>query len=183
MFVLASQSPRRREILKYIIPEFESVVSGCEEIVPENTPLYDVPRILAIQKAEAVAKSRPSDTVIGSDTIVELDGIIYGKPKNKEDAKRMLRLLSGKTHTVITGVAVCENGKTRSFISKTDVKFYSLSDELIDWYVETGDPMDKAGSYGIQGIGCVLIEKVIGDYFTVMGFPLAETARFLGLVK
>lgn len=183
MYVLASKSPRRREILKYIIPKFESVVSGCEEKIPEGTPIEDVPRVLAVQKAEAVAKDRPGDTVIGSDTIVAFEGKIYGKPKDPEDAKRMLRTLSGKTHTVYTGVAVVENGTTRSFVSSTDVLFYDLSDELIDWYVGTGDPMDKAGAYGIQGIGCVIVKKVFGDYFTVMGFPLAETARFMGLVK
>lgn len=183
MYVLASQSPRRREILKYIIPEFESVVSGCEEVVPEGTDITDIPRILAEQKAEAVAKDRPDDIVIGSDTVVILDGKIYGKPKDEEDAKRMLRLLSGRTHTVYTGVAVCEKGVTRSFKVHTDVLFYDLSEETIDWYVKTGDPMDKAGAYGIQGIGCVVVKEVHGDYFTVMGFPLAETARFLGLVK
>ena len=182
MYILASGSPRRRELLSYIIPEYKCEVSGCEEFVPEGTPIQDVPKILAEQKALAIAEKYPNDIVIGSDTIVVLDGKIYGKPKDKADAHRMLRTLSGRIHTVLTGVAVAENGGVRSFVKSTEVEFYELSDEFIDRYIATGDPMDKAGAYGIQGKGAPLVKGIIGDYFNVMGFPIAEAARFLGLI-
>ncbi len=183
MYVLASGSPRRKELLSLIIPEYEVLVSGCEEFVPEGTPAKKVPEILAAQKAEAVAKLRPDDTVIGSDTVVVLNGEIFGKPKNFEHAQKMLRALSGKKHFVYTGVAVVERGVTRSFVQKTTVEFYELSDETIDNYIKTCEPMDKAGAYGIQGKGSVLVKRIEGDYFNVMGLPVSELARFLGSVK
>ena len=182
MYILASGSPRRKELLSLIIPEYEVLVSGCEEFVPKGTPAEKVPAILAEQKALAVAKLRPDDTVIGSDTVVVLGGKIFGKPKDKAHAHAMLRALSGKKHFVYTGVAVAEKGEVRSFVQKTEVEFYELSDETIDRYIETGEPMDKAGAYGIQGKGSVLVKGISGDYFNVMGLPVAETARFLGLV-
>lgn len=183
MYILASGSPRRKELLSLIIPEYEVLVSGCEEFVPEGTPAEKVPAILAEQKALAVVKLRPEDTVIGSDTVVVLGGEIFGKPKDKAHAHSMLRALSGKKHFVYTGVAVAEKGSVRSFVQKTEVEFYELSDETIDNYIATGEPMDKAGAYGIQGKGSVLVKGITGDYFNVMGLPIAETARFLGLVK
>lgn len=183
MLILASGSPRRRELLSLITDEFEVLVSGCEEFVPEGTPAEKVPAILAEQKALAVAKLRPEDTVIGSDTVVVLNGEIFGKPKDKEHARAMLKALSGKKHFVYTGVAVAEKGEVRSFVQKTEVEFYELSDETIEKYIESLEPMDKAGSYGIQGKGSVLVKGISGDYFNVMGLPVAETARFLGLVK
>ncbi|MBE6899382.1 MAG: septum formation inhibitor Maf [Ruminococcaceae bacterium] len=182
MLILASGSPRRRELLSLITDEFEVLVSGCEEFVPEGTPAEKVPAILAEQKALAVAKLRPEDTVIGSDTVVVLNGEIFGKPKDKEHARAMLKALSGKKHFVYTGVAVAEKGAVRSFVQKTEVEFYELSDETIEKYIESLEPMDKAGSYGIQGKGSVLVKGIVGDYFNVMGLPVAETARFLGLV-
>ena len=183
MYILASGSPRRKELLSLIIPEYEVLVSGCEEFVPEGTPAEKVPAILAEQKALAVAKLRPEDTVIGSDTVVVLGGEIFGKPKDETHAHSMLRSLSDKKHFVYTGVAVAEKGSVRSFVQKTEVEFYELSDETIEKYIATGEPMDKAGAYGIQGKGSVLVKGITGDYFNVMGLPVAETARFLGLVK
>ena len=183
MYILASGSPRRKELLSLIIPEYEVLVSGCEEFVPKGTPAEKVPAILAEQKALAVAKLRPDDTVIGSDTVVVLGGEIFGKPKDEAHAHAMLRALSGKKHFVYTGVAVAEKGEVRSFVQKTEVEFYELSDETIDKYIESLEPMDKAGAYGIQGKGSVLVKGISGDYFNVMGLPVAETARFLGLVK
>lgn len=183
MLILASGSPRRRELLSLITDEFEVFVSGCDEFIPEGTPAEKVPGILAKQKALAVAKLRPEDTVIGSDTVVVLNGRIFGKPKDEEDAHAMLKALSGRKHFVYTGVAVAEKGEVRSFVQKTEVEFYELSDETIDKYIETLEPMDKAGSYGIQGKGSVLVKGIVGDYFNVMGLPVAETARFLGFVK
>ena len=182
MYILASGSPRRKELLSLMIPEYEVLVSGCDEFVPEGTPAEKVPTLLAEQKALAVSKLRPEDTVIGSDTVVVLNGEIFGKPKDKEPAHAMLKALSGKKHFVYTGVAVAENGSVRSFVQKTEVEFYKLSDETIEKYISTGEPMDKAGAYGIQGKGSVLIKGIVGDYFNVMGLPVAETARFLGLV-
>lgn len=182
MIVLASGSPRRKELLSLIVPEYEVLVSGCDEFVPEGTPAEQVPEILARQKALSVAKLRPNDTVIGSDTVVVLENKIFGKPKSFEHAQSMLRALSGKTHYVYTGVAVVEKNEVHSFLQKTAVKFYELSDETIDSYIKTGEPMDKAGAYGIQGKGCVLVESVEGDYFNVMGLPVARLARFLGIV-
>lgn len=182
MLILASGSPRRRELLSLITDEFEVLVSGCDEFVPEGTPAEKVPAILAEQKALAVAKLRPEDTVIGSDTVVVLNNEIFGKPKDKPHAHAMLKALSGKKHFVYTGVAVAEKGSVRSFVQKTEVEFYELSDETIEKYIATGEPMDKAGAYGIQGKGSVLVKGIIGDYFNVMGLPVAETARFLGLV-
>ena len=182
MLILASGSPRRRELLSLITDEFEVLVSGCDEFIPEGTPAEKVPAILAEQKALAVAKLRPEDTVIGSDTVVVLNNEIFGKPKDKVHAHAMLKALSGKRHFVYTGVAVAEKGSVRSFVQKTEVEFYELSDETIEKYIATGEPMDKAGAYGIQGKGSVLVKGIIGDYFNVMGLPVAETARFLGLV-
>ncbi len=182
MLILASGSPRRRELLSLITDEFEILVSGCDEFVPEGTPAEKVPAILAEQKALAVAKLRPEDTVIGSDTVVVLNDEIFGKPKDKVHAHAMLKALSGKKHFVYTGVAVAEKGEVRSFVQKTEVEFYELSDETIEKYIATGEPMDKAGAYGIQGKGSVLVKGIVGDYFNVMGLPVAETARFLGLV-
>ncbi len=183
MYVLASGSPRRKELLSIILPEYDCVVSGCEESVPAGTPVEKVPVLLAEQKALSVAAFRPEDVVIGSDTVVALDGKIFGKPKSKEEACKMLRALSGRKHFVYTGVAVAENGSVRSFVKKTEVEFYELSEETIENYVATGEPMDKAGAYGIQGKGSVLVKGIVGDYFNVMGFPLAEVSRFLGLIK
>ena len=182
MLILASGSPRRRELLSLITDEFEILVSGCDEFVPEGTPAEKVPAILAEQKALAVAKLRPEDTVIGSDTVVVLNDEIFGKPKDKAHAHAMLKALSGKKHFVYTGVAVVEKGEVLSFVQKTEVEFYELSDETIEKYIATGEPMDKAGAYGIQGKGSVLVKGIVGDYFNVMGLPVAETARFLGLV-
>lgn len=183
MYILASGSPRRKELLSLFLPEFEILVSGCDEFVPKGTPAEKVPAILAEQKALAVAKLRPDDIVIGSDTVVVLNGEIFGKPKSEAHAHAMLKALSGKKHFVYTGVAVAEKGEVRSFVQKTEVEFYELSDETIEKYIATGEPMDKAGAYGIQGKGSVLVKGIVGDYFNVMGLPVAETARFLGIVK
>ena len=179
MYILASGSPRRKELLSLFVPEYEVLVSGCEEFVPEGTPAEKVPAILAEQKALAVAKLRPEDTVIGSDTVVVLNDEIFGKPKDKEHAHALLRALSGKKHFVYTGVAVAEKGSVRSFVQKTEVEFYELSDETIEKYIATGEPMDKAGAYGIQGKGSVLVKRITGDYFNVMGLPVLRLSRML----
>ena len=177
MIILASSSPRRQELLTMAGIDYTCIPSDAAEIVPDDIPAASVPEYLAVLKAEAVFQNHPEDIVIGSDTIVVIDDTILGKPKNKEDAFSMLRMLSGRTHTVYTGVAILSPKGRDSFTSSTEVTFYDLTDTEIREYIETGEPMDKAGSYGIQGFGSVLVKEIHGDYFTVMGLPVAETIR------
>ena len=131
------------------------------------------------KKAAAVSAQHPKDLVLGSDTMVLLGDQILGKPGTPERAAEMLRLLSGKTHRVITGVALARGGVLRSFQSETAVTFYPLSEEEIAAYVATGEPLDKAGGYGIQGYGALLVKEIAGDFYSVMGLPVAQTARML----
>lgn len=177
--VLASQSPRRQELIANITEDFEVVVSKAEEILPEGIAPEAVPAYLACLKAEAVAADRPDDTVIGADTVVILDGEILGKPRDKDDAVRMLRALSGRVHTVVTGCAVYQGGSRITFSELTRVEFYPLGDREILEYIATGEPFDKAGAYGIQGRGCVLVKRIEGDFFNVMGLPVARLKREL----
>jgi len=179
MIILASQSPRRKELLQMAGVDFVCVPSDAEEVVPEGTSAEDMPFFLSKLKARDIAKRYPEDMVVGSDTLVIVDGKPLGKPKTKEDAFQMLRTLSGRTHMVVTGVTICQGQKEESFSSKTEVEFYPLEDQEIRNYIETGEPMDKAGAYGIQGKGCVLVKEIRGDYYTVMGLPVAETVRRL----
>lgn len=178
--ILASQSPRRRELMGRITEHFTVVVSDVEEVRDPAWPVQELPRYLAAQKAEAVSKSRPDALVIGADTIVALDGTVLGKPRDDEDAFLMLKNLSGKTHKVLTGVAFYRGGKElSSFVQTTEVDFYPLSDRQIRRYLVTGEHRDKAGAYGIQGFGGLFVEGIRGDYFNVVGFPLAKVAKEL----
>lgn len=177
--ILASQSPRRKELLENAGVVFTVDVPEVEEIIPEGMAADEVSEYLACLKAEAAAKKHPEATVIGSDTTVVLDGTVLGKPADKADACRMLRMLSGRTHVVYTGAAIVEDGWTESFTSATEVTFYELTEEEIEAYAATGEPLDKAGAYGIQGQGFRLVKKINGDYNTVVGLPLAELLRRL----
>ena len=179
--ILASKSPRRKELMQKFAAEFSCEPARGEEIIPAGTPVTDTARVLSAQKAKEVYDRHKGEdvTVIGSDTVVVCDGKIYGKPKDEEDAKRMLRELSGKTHQVLTGVTILSKDLEESFTSATDVTFFPLSDAQIDAYVATGEPMDKAGAYGIQGRGALLVKKINGDYYTVVGFPVGEIAALL----
>ena len=168
--ILASQSPRRREMLALMDYEYEVIVSDANEDVPPCTPAEFVEK-LAERKAEAVFSSHEDCCVIGADTIVYLDGSIIGKPKDRDDAFRILSLLSGRTHTVYTGVAILANGKRHLFHDETEVTFAPLSPEEIRAYIGTGEPLDKAGAYGIQGPGSLLVERINGSYFNVIGMP------------
>ena len=180
MFYLASQSPRRKELLTLAGLSFEVLVSGCDESVPEDYDPEQTVGHLATLKARAVqALCQPQDVILAADTIVVIDGEILGKPKDDADAFRMLRTLSGRTHTVMTGVCITSADKTEQFVSKTDVTFYDLTDEEIYAYIATKDPMDKAGAYGIQSKGVVLVESICGDYSNVVGLPLARCVRVL----
>ena len=177
--VLASASPRRRELLQTAGLQFSVRVSDADETIPPNTPPHEAVQLLAKQKAAAVAKLCPKDLVIGADTVVTLDGDILGKPRDAADAARMLRMLSGKTHDVFTGVCLMHAGKAETFFEQTCVTFYPLTDGEIADYIATGEPMDKAGAYGIQGRGCTLVKKINGDYFNVVGLPVAALYRKL----
>ena len=179
MLILASQSPRRRELLGRITEQFIVRPTGCDESFTCADPAEHA-RQLALRKcAAAVTESAPNDAVIAADTVVFLDGVLLEKPASVAAAKAMLRRLSGHTHVVCTGVAVAYKGETRSFVQQTRVTFHALSDSLIDWYVSTGEPMDKAGAYGIQGKGALLVEGIEGDYFNVVGLPVATLYRLL----
>ncbi len=177
MIILASSSPRRRELLTTAGIEFEIAVSDVEEVLNPALPPAQAAIDVACQKAREVAKQYPRDCVVGADTIVLLDGAILGKPKDKAQAAEMLGQLSGKTHTVYTGVCVIKDGKENCFAEATQVEFYELTADEIDAYVTSGEPMDKAGAYGIQGLGCLLVKRIEGDFFNVMGFPVARVVR------
>jgi len=179
--ILASKSPRRRELMEKLQVPFSCEPSGVEEVIPEEISVEKTAEYLSMIKAADIYRKHAGQgrTVIGSDTVVVLDGVIFGKPKDRNDAFRMLRELSGKTHSVYTGVTVCSDEGTESFTEKTDVEFYDLTDEEINSYLDTGEPFDKAGAYGIQGYGALLVKKIDGDYYTVMGFPIAGIYRCL----
>lgn len=176
--VLASQSPRRRDLLTLIgIPHEVRPANIDETYLPGEVPLAHAER-LARTKAETIAA--PDAVTIGSDTIVVVDGEVLGKPRNEADAARMLGQLSGRSHVVITGVAARWRGRTVSAAEQVGVTFRRLSDHDIRAYIATGEPMDKAGAYGIQGFGATIVERVDGDYFAVMGLPLNRLTRLLG---
>lgn len=177
--ILASKSPRRQELISNITEDFEVIVSPAQEILPEGITPEEAPAYLAALKARAVAAERPDRLVIGADTVVILDGEVLGKPRDAEDAFRMLRLLSGRVHTVITGCCIIRGGRERRFSQSTRVEFYPLTDREIAGYIATGEPFDKAGSYVIQGKGMLLVKGIEGDYFNVMGLPVGELKREL----
>lgn len=176
-WILASASPRRRELLRLITREFEVRISDCPEEVPAGLPVRKAPELLARQKAEAVAVRFPEDLVIGADTGVFFGREMFGKPKDAEDAARMLRILSGKTHEVITGCALCLQGKTHSFSVHSKVTFYPFGEDEIRAYLQTGESFDKAGAYGIQGRGSLLVQRIQGDYYNIVGLPVAALNR------
>lgn len=178
-FVLASGSPRRSELLKNAGYEFEVLPSNADEALEDGIDPKSAVEALCQRKAQDVLEKRVNCVVLGCDTVVSLDGKILGKPKNKDDERQMLRLLSGKKHCVYTGVCVADKDKSRTFCKMTEVEFYPLSDETIESYIETEEPNDKAGSYGIQGYGSALVKGISGDYFSVVGLPIAETVRVL----
>lgn len=178
--ILASASPRRQELLRYIVPDFKVIPADVDESIPENIDVSDVAQYLACKKAEHIGKICPDSLVIGSDTVVVVGDEILGKPSDEKEAYDMLSKLSGKVHRVITGVCLVQGDRKESFSQETKVRFYELDESEILGYIKTGDPMDKAGAYGIQGEGCVLVEGIEGDFFTVMGLPVARLKRVLG---
>lgn len=191
--ILASASPRRRELLSLITDRFEVITADVDERAAEikmeedGVPALKVSEHLAEIKAKAVFDSltdeeKENSIVIGADTSVILDNIIFGKPADREEAVNMLSLLSGHTHVVATGVAVFEGGNKKTFTEETLVEFNSLDDyqrELVSDYIDTGSPFDKAGGYGIQDMGALLVKRIDGDYANVVGFPVSRLAREL----
>lgn len=179
--VLASASPRRREILSNLGLSFEVITSDAEEKTDTELPPYMIVQELAMLKGTDVAKKVADAVVISADTIVWLDGMMLGKPSDEANARKMLKMLSGKTHEVYTGVCVThsKSGKSVSDYEVTKVNFRSLSDEEIDGYIKTGEPMDKAGAYGIQSKGCLLVDSIEGDYLNVVGLPAVKLSKIL----
>lgn len=181
--ILASASPRRKELLEQVGAEFEIIPAVGEEIITDSSPQQAVLDLAAQKAAEVAAKVREDAIILGADTVVAFGDKILGKPKNEADAKQMLSLLSGKTHSVYTGVSIVvrQSGESQSysFYEETEVTMYPLSEQQILSYIRTKEPMDKAGSYGIQGKGAVFIEKIQGDYNNVVGLPIARVFRTL----
>ena len=177
--VLASQSPRRRQLLELIGIQHEVKPADIDESVkPGEMPEQYAERV-AREKVELVADSVGNALVVGADTIVVIDNMILGKPRDVEDAARMLRMLSGRSHTVMTAVAARLDGATVSGVEIVDVTFLPLDDETISRYIATGEPMDKAGAYGIQGYGATIVRRIDGDYFAVMGLSLVRLVAIL----
>lgn len=179
--ILASNSPRREELLRLMDLNFKKRVADInEETIEGEAPEKFVAR-MALEKAVKVSTLEPGSLVIGADTIVCLKGKILGKPKGTEDAKRMLKLLSDKKHEVLTAVALVNANQRHSsvFVERTKVQFDHISDSEIDKYVETGEPLDKAGSYGIQGRGALFVKNIEGCYYNVMGLPVNRLFREL----
>jgi septum formation protein len=179
MIILASSSPRRQELLSMIGLNYIIETSGEEEVQPHGLPPAAFVKTLALQKAQPVSDLHPDDCVIGADTIVYLEGDILGKPHTPQVAKAYLTRMQGKSHVVFTGVAVLKNGKTDVRHCETTVTFAPMSEREIDAYVATGEPLDKAGAYGVQGPGGIFVDRVEGNYFNVIGLPLPMLYQML----
>lgn len=178
--ILASGSPRRKELLEQIGVSFEIVKAEGEEVITTEIPSEAV-KELSRQKAREVAAKTDGDVIIGADTVVAVSGRILGKPKDAGDAVRMLKMLQGKEHEVLTGVTLIlkESGQEICFAEATKVHVYPMTEEQIRSYVESGEPMDKAGAYGIQGLAALFVTGIAGDYFNVMGLPLHLVGEML----
>ncbi len=177
--ILASASPRRQELLKFIFPQFKICPSDVDETLPAGLSAQKCAEFLAEKKAKKVYEQFPDSMAIGCDTIVVYEDKILGKPHDKEDAFNMLSLLSGKIHKVITGVCIYYGKKVEVFSELTEVEFYPLSETEINRYIETEEPFDKAGAYGIQGKGALFVKGICGDYFNVVGLPVSRLKKEL----
>ena len=177
--ILASQSPRRKELLGLCGIPFSVYVSEVDEYLDFSVSLEKAVESLAFQKASAVQALYPKKVILGADTIVTLDDKILGKPKNKEDAFSMLTILSGRSHEVITSVCILSDEKKIFLSQRSRVYFFPISPDDIASYIATGEPMDKAGAYGIQGKGAIFIQKIDGDFYSVMGLPVSLVYREL----
>lgn len=177
--ILASQSPRRRELLTLVGIAHEVRPADIDEsVMPDESPVPHCER-LARAKAQVLAERHPDAVVIAADTIVVLDGDILGKPRDAAEARAMVARLSGRTHTVFTAMAVARDGRTESAVEEVQVTFRPLTPEAVAEYVATGEPLDKAGAYGIQGFGATIVERIDGDFFSVMGLGLRRLVTLL----
>lgn len=181
LIILASKSPRRRYLLRQAGLSFRVVPSSIDETSVATSSPETYVRMLSEAKAQDVAAKYPDKWVIGADTIVLKDGTILGKPGSRAEARTMLKRLSGQTHQVLTGYAICCRTQKKSFSEtiKTDVLFKTLTDEEIEWYIHTREPFDKAGAYAIQGLGTFLVKRINGSYTNVVGLPVCEVIEFL----
>lgn len=177
-FILASSSPRRFELLRQIGLPFQSIVPAVDESTELTDPI-DIVCELSVRKAAAVAKNNPLSVVIAADTVVTVDGTVLGKPRSDQDAFEMLRMMSGRSHFVYTGVTVICDGQIKTGLCRTEVFFKTLTDGQIRAYVDTFEPLDKAGGYGIQGKGAVLVDHIDGDYANVVGLPVSMLYEML----
>ena len=180
ILILASKSPRRRYLLKQAGLSFSVIPSSIDETSVPVSPPETYVKVLSEAKADNVATKFPEKWVVGADTIVLKDGAILGKPGSKAEARTMLKQLSGQTHMVLTGYAICCKAKNRKFSEtiKTEVLFKSLTDKEIEWYIHTKEPFDKAGAYAIQGLGTFLVKSINGSYTNVVGLPVCEVIEF-----
>lgn len=177
--ILASASPRRKELLTLAGIDFTVKAADTDETLPSDISPAEAVLTLSKRKAHAAAELEKNAVIIGADTVVAVDGKILGKPRNADEAFGMLSSLSGRSHSVFTGVCITDGEKEISFFEKTEVTFFELTEEEIRAYIATGDCFDKAGAYGIQSKGYTLVKKIDGDYFNVVGLPIAETVRKL----
>ncbi len=177
--ILASTSPRRQQLLRHITETFTIVDPAVDETVDQNLSPEQVVEILSARKAKAVAEHHPDEMVLGADTVVAWQGKILGKPLDEQEAFDTLKRLSAQTHRVLTGVTLQKGSFFHTFVTESTVTFYPLTDEEIADYIATGEPMDKAGSYGIQGKGGLFVKEIHGDYFNIVGLPIAGIYRVL----
>lgn len=176
--ILASASPRRQELIKLIFDSVEVLPADCDETLPDGIGACEAVEYLSKIKNEASSElTEKENLIISADTVVAVADEILGKPVDKEDARRMISLLSGKVHQVYTGVTLSLNGKTKTFSEKTDVEFFDLTEAEIEEYISSSEPYDKAGAYGIQGKAGLLVKGINGDYYNVVGFPIARLKR------
>ncbi len=185
-FILASNSPRRRELLSMLGIDFKIIVSDCDEDIDGVLSPGDTVKELAARKAKAVAERYDGDgdcIILGADTVVAIDGRILGKPHSEDEAREMLETLSGREHSVFTGIALYGRFNGKAMISsdtvETKVRFGKMSEAEIEYYIKSGEPMDKAGSYGIQGVGGFFVKEIDGDYYNVVGLPIFRMKELL----
>jgi len=182
---LASTSPRRAEILRAVAWPFEQLAPGVDETRADSEDAIAYVKRLAQTKAEAVARKIGEGLVLGADTVVVIEGEILGQPRDEADARRMLGLLNGRWHEVLTGVALVRTGETPRMLvehESTSVRFREMSELEVDWYVSTGEPSDKAGAYAIQGQGGIFIKEIKGDYFNIVGLPVRLVYEMAGRI-
>lgn len=177
--VLASGSPRRKELLEQMNLTFDIIVSRFEEYISQSVSPAELVKQLAHGKANEVFNRTQNSVVIGADTVVTLDGNVLVKPDDRKHARQMLKALSGRTHTVYSGVSILSGNKQCQFYEATDVTFWDLTDREISQYLDTDEPYDKAGGYGIQGLGAAFVKCIHGDYYSVVGLPISRTLREL----